>query len=262
MREFIKARKNFKAGAIIAGILLFMALLSLFWTPYDPEKMDAASKLAGVSLAHPMGCDNFGRDILSRVMTGLRTTVVIAVGTVGIGAFFGSIIGSLTGYFGGTFDEIVMRVNDVLLAFPAVLLALVMVSLLGGGKYNVILALGIAFVPSFARMVRGEVMRCKDLDYVKNARLQGARDLRVIFVHILPNVMPVILSSVLIGFNNAVLAEAGMSYLGIGVQPPDASLGRMLSEAQGYLYGAPWYALFPGLILVLLILGVSLMGNE
>ncbi|MCR5033142.1 MAG: ABC transporter permease [Lachnospiraceae bacterium] len=262
MIQFLKLRKNFKAGAVIAGILLFMALLSLFWTPYDPEKMDAAHKLAGLSLAHPMGCDNFGRDILSRVMTGLRTTVVIAVGTVLIGAFFGSIVGSLTGYFGGSFDEIVMRINDVLLAFPAVLLALVMVSLLGGGKYNVILALGIAFVPSFARMVRGEFLRCKDLDYVKNARLQGAGHMRVIFVHILPNVMPVILSSVLIGFNNAVLAEAGMSYLGIGVQPPDASLGRMLSEAQGYLYGAPWYALFPGLILVLLILGVSLMGNE
>ena len=128
-------------------------------------------------------------------------------------------------------------------------------------KYNVVLALGIAFIPSFARIVRSEFIKYRDADYVKSARLAGVSDLRIIFVHILPNTITVLLSSVMIGFNNAVLAEAGMSYLGIGVQPPDSSLGNMLSEAQSYLFSAPWYAVFPGLMIILLVLGFSLLSD-
>ena len=185
----------------------------------------------------------------------------MALGTVAIGTVFGVIIGAFTGYFGGILDEVLMRINDVLFAFPSILLALVFVTLLGGGTWNVIIALGIAFIPSFARIVRGEFIRCKNMDYVRSAKLAGAGNLRIMFVHILPNTVPVLLSAIMIGFNNAVLAEAGMSYLGIGVKPPDVSLGYMLSESQSYMARAPWYMLTVGGVIVLLILGVSLLGE-
>lgn len=256
-----KKSKNFKIGAAITGVMLFFIVLGFFWTPYDPEMMDNANKLAGVSLSHIMGCDNFGRDIFSRVLKGSGTTLLVALGTVAIGTVCGILMGAFTGYYGGIVDEIFMRINDAVFAFPSILLGLVFISLLGSGKYNVIVALGIAFIPSFARIVRSEFIRCKNMDYVKSAKLAGAGDLRIMFVHILPNVVTVLMSTVMIGFNNAVLAEAGMSYLGIGVQPPDASLGRMLSEAQTYLFSAPGYALFPGAVLILMVLGFSLLAE-
>lgn len=252
---------NFIIGGVITGLVLLFVLIGLIHTPYDPEAMDSANRLAGVSWKHLMGCDNFGRDILSRVMVGSGTTFGVACATVFIGVFFGILIGAFTGYYGGVVDEILMRIVDAMLAFPSILLALVIIGLFGPGKYNVILALGIAFVPSFARIVRSEFIRCRNMDYVQSAKLAGAGDLRIMFVHILPNTFPVLLSSVMIGFNNAVLAEAGMSYLGIGVMPPDASLGRMLSEAQGYIFNAPGYAIFPGIVLILMILGFSLLSD-
>ena len=169
--------------------------------------------------------------------------------------------GAFTGYFGGWVDEVLMRFNDAVVSFPNLLLALVFISILGPGKYNVILALAIVFIPSFARITRSEFLSHREMDYVKSARLMGASHLRIMFVHIFPNVLPSILSMAAIGFNNAVLAEAGMSYLGIGVQPPDASLGRMLSEAQTYLMNAPWCAVFPGLAVIGLALGFSLLSD-
>ncbi len=252
---------NFIIGSIITGIVILFILVGCVYTPYDPEAMDGASRFAGVSWRHLMGCDNFGRDILSRVMVGSRTTLGVACATVFIGIFFGILIGAFTGYYGGVVDEVLMRIMDAMLAFPSILLALVIIGLFGPGKYNVILALGIAFIPSFARIVRSEFIRCKNMDYVQSAKLMGASDFRIMFVHILPNIFNVLLSSVLIGFNNAVLAEAGMSYLGIGVMPPDASLGRMLSEAQTYIFSTPGYAIFPGIVLILMILGFSLLGE-
>ncbi|MCR4990388.1 MAG: ABC transporter permease [Lachnospiraceae bacterium] len=228
----------------------------------DPNAIDATLKFAKPSLAHPFGCDNFGREILSRVMQGSLSTFLIALGTVFIGTIFGVIIGAATGYFGGVIDEILMRVNDAIFAFPSILLALLFISLLGPGTYQVVIALGIAFVPSFARIVRGEFLKNRNMDYVKCARLMGASHLRIMVIHILPNTLRVLLNAILIGFNNAVLAEASMSFLGIGVQPPDPSLGRMLSEAQAYLFKAPNYALFPGLALILLVLGFGLMSDS
>ena len=256
-------KKNFNllfGGALTLIVLLFVGT-GFFWTPWDPNAMDETARFAGISLSHPFGCDNFGRDLLSRVMKGGGMTLAIAAATVAFGTFFGILLGAITGYFGGWLDEILMRVNDVLFAFPSILLALVFIGVLGSGKGNVILALGIAFIPSFARIVRGEFLRCRSMDYVKLARLAGAGSLRIMFVHILPNTIQVLLPAVMIGFNNAVLAEAGMSYLGIGVQPPDSSLGRMLSESQSYLFTSPGSALFPGLFLVLMVLGFSLLAD-
>lgn len=261
MKDRKKKNYNLIVGGTITGMTLLFVLIGMFYTPYDPNVMDASAKFAGISAKHLMGCDNFGRDILSRVMKGAGTTLGVAAGTVLIGTFFGVIVGAVTGYFGGILDEILMRINDAVFAFPSILLALVFISLLGSGTYQVVIALGIAFIPSFARIVRSEFIKYKNMDYIKNARLQGAGHLRIMFVHILPNTFTVLLPAIMIGFNNAVLAEAGMSFLGIGVQPPQASLGRMLSEAQSYLMRAPFYAIFPGVIIVLMVLGFSLLGD-
>ncbi|MGN0348806.1 MAG: ABC transporter permease [Roseburia sp.] len=256
-----KINYNFTLGLIFTLGIAVLVVVGFFWTPYSPEAMDGSVKFAGSSLLHPMGCDNFGRDILSRVMVGAGTTLLVAVGTVFIGTAAGVLIGAFTGYFGGVLDEVMMRIVDALFAFPSILLALVVIAVTGEGTYHVIYALGIAFVPSFARIVRGEFLRCRELEYVRLARLSGAGHLRIMFVHILPNIRPVLVSAVLIGFNNAVLAEAGLSYLGIGVQPPYASLGRMLSEAQTYIFTNPAGCMWPGLILILMILGFSLLAD-
>lgn len=248
-------------GGILSGFMVLLILISFFWTPYNTTAMDAAHKFSPPSLAHIMGCDSYGRDIFSRILEGAGTSFLIAVCVVLIGTVAGILIGALTGYFGGWADEVLMRICDSITAFPAILLALVVVAIVGGSKVTITWILGILFIPSFARIVRGEYAKAKELNYVKSARLMGASSFRIMFRHILPNTIPVLLPAVTIGFNNAVLAEASMSYLGIGVQPPDASLGRMLSEAQMYLKNAPWYVLFVGLTIVLLILGFSMLGE-
>lgn len=250
-----------RAGLLLTGVLLALIILGFFWTPYDPTAMSGSEKLLGPSLRHLMGTDNFGRDIFSRVLKGAGTTFLIALCTDAIGAVFGTLVGALTGYFGGAVDEALMRFNDALTAFPSFLLALVFITFLGPGKYNVILALGLLFIPSFARVTRAAFASLREKNYVESARLMGAGSGRILFVHMLPNTLSVLLPTITIGFNNAVLAEASMSFLGIGVQPPDASLGYMLSESQGMLRTAPWYAAWTGLVIVLLIFGVGLLGE-
>ena len=245
-------------GVIITGIVFFAILLSVFWTPYDQSTMSGSQKLLAPSLQHWLGTDNFGRDIFSRVMKGAGTTLAIALCTVLIGGVCGIFLGSLTGYFGGRADAVLMRFNDAMTAFPSILLGLVFVSLLGSGTFNVILALGIVFIPSFTRVSRSAFASLRDANYVKSARLMGAGRSRILYVHMLPNTAAVLLPAVTIGFNNAVLAEASMSYLGIGSM---SSLGYMLSEAQSMLYSAPWYALGTGGVMVLMIFGVGLIGE-
>ena len=256
-----KNDRSFRIGLTIAVIMAAMALIGYVWTPYDPTAIVGSEKFLAPSLHHLFGTDSFGRDIFSRVMAGMGTTFFIALCTVLIGGAVGTLIGAFTGYFGGVADEVLMRLNDALTAFPNILLALVFIAMLGFGKYNVILALGVAFIPSFARVVRAEFARHRAMSYVKSARLMGASHLRIIFRHILPNTWGVLLPALVIGFNNAVLAEASMSYLGIGVSAPDVSLGYMLSESQSYMIKAPWYVLCTGAVIVLLILGVSMMGE-
>ena len=256
-----KVNDNLISGLILTSIVVLMAVVGHFWTPYGTTDMNGILKNAAPSLAHPFGNDNFGRDILSRIMNGMGTTCFVALCTVGIGVVFGTLVGAVTGFFGGWLDEIIMRLNDALSAFPSILLALIFISLLGPGKNNIILALGVLFIPSFARIVRSEIIRYKELEFVKSAQVMGAGKLRIIFVHILPNAMVSMLTSATVGFNNAVLAEASMSYLGLGVQPPEPSLGLMLSDAQAYLQIAPWAAIFPGLMIVVIILGFSMISE-
>ena len=248
----------FKAGVVLTAILLALILVGQFWTPYDPQTMSPGEKLLPPSAAHWMGTDNFGRDIFSRVIRGGGTTLGIALATVIISCTAGTVIGALTGYFGGRVDAVLMRFNDALTAFPSILLGLVFVSVLGGGTQNVIFALSIVFTPSFARVTRSAYASVRDANYIKSARLMGAGKVRILTVHILPNILQVLLPALTIGFNNAVLAEASMSYLGIGSM---GSLGYILSDAQSMLYSAPWYALCAGGTIVLLIFGVGLMGE-
>lgn len=260
-RRCLVWNKYLTAGVIMTGIAVLLGVLGFFWTPYSTTAMNAAEKFSAPSLRHLFGTDNFGRDIFSRVMQGLGTSIVISSLVVLFSGAAGILLGAVTGYFGGILDELVMRVTDAVNGFPSILLTLVIISILGNGKQNVIISMGIVFVPSYVRIVRSEYLRLRDADYIKRARLMGVSRLRILFVHILPNIFSVFWVSVMIGFNNAILAESGMSYLGIGVQPPDASLGKMLSDAQGYLQVAPWYALAPGLTIVWLVLGFSLFSE-
>ena len=249
-------------GYTLIFIVVVMALVGLFYTPYPPNEMNGIEKNQPPSFSHLFGTDQFGRDIFSRVLEGASTSFFIAISVVFIGALIGGFLGAITAYYGGILDAIIMRLTDVLAAFPSVLLAICFVAAIGAGTYNLILALGIVFVPSFARVVRSEVLVQKELDYVKNAKLMGASNWRILVFHILPNIRPVLVTSLLVAFQNAVLSEAGMSYLGLGVTQPDPSLGRMLSEAQGYLWNAPWYALAPGLTILALTLGLGLVSRD
>lgn len=248
-------------GIFISGALLLLGILGIFWTPYSVTEMNYELRFQAPSLEHLFGTDNFGRDVFSRVMQGLGITILVGAAVVVISGLIGALLGSLTGYFGGIADTVIMRICDVINGFPSILLGLVFISVLGSGVVNVIAALSIVFVPSFTRIMRSEFMKLKNMEYVQAARLCGASRLRIMLVHLLPNTLSTYVAAITVGFNNAILAEAGMSYLGVGVTPPAISIGRMISEGQSYLFTAPWYPILPGLVLVLFILGFSLLAE-
>lgn len=259
--KIFKGNRGLLIGCIMTGVVLLIALVGLFWTPYSTTEMSVDLRLTAPTFKHWLGTDNYGRDIFSRIMQGMGTTFIVSILTIIFGMTLGSAIGLVAGYVGGWFDEIIMRINDVLNAFPSVLLALIFVSFMGTGLLNIILALGILFIPSFARIARSEMLRLKGLQFVSSAKLSKASAARIIFAHILPNALASILSSAAVGFNNAVLAEASLSYLGLGVQPPTASLGRMISEAGSYLVQAPWFAIAPGVAIIVLVMGITLISD-
>ena len=241
--------------------MLLIIMIGFFYTPHNPNTMNGSLRLAPPSLSHFFGTDHFGRDVFSRVLVGAGNTLLVAAGAIVLGGVIGGMIGAIAGYTKGWFDEVVMRVVDVIATFPSVLLVLVVISVLGSGRYNILIGLGFVFIPSFARVVRSEFIRLREMDYVKSAVLIGVKPWRILVLHIMPNMLPTLLSSVAIAFNNAALAEAGMSYLGIGISPPEASLGHMMSEAQGYIASGPWCAIFPGVFLIVLVVGISLLGD-
>ena len=248
-------------GIIITSIFVIMSVVSFFYTPYDIEAMSYTEKFLSPSAKHIMGTDHFGRDIFSRVMYGVRNSICIAGVSIAVSFVIGTVTGIVTGYYGGMIDEILMRINDALTAIPSFLTAMVFVALMSRSTGTLILALTVAFIPSFARVARSQAINFKNRDFVKSARLMGVSDFRIMFKHILPNGRNTLITALTVGFNNAILAEAGLSFLGLGIQPPAPSIGGMLSEAQVYFVSAPHYVLLPGLVMVLLVTGVVMIGE-
>ena len=249
------------AGLILLGIVVLSFIVSLFWTPYDPEATDAAAKLMGPCMDHPFGTDNFGRDVLSRVMAASKYTIFISVAGVAIALVLGTVAGIPAGYFGGFADRTIMLLGNSIMCFPGILLALVAVAVFGPSVTNVIWALGLVFAPTFARVCRVGTMEIKELDYITHARVMGVKPVRLMALHIFPNLVSQLLPATVIGLANMTLFESGMSYLGLGVQPPDASFGKMLSDAQAYVRVAPWLIVFPALMLVFYILGLYFVSE-
>lgn len=255
-----KMNKKLLMGYVILALIILMAFVSLFYTPYGPEQMDRDARFEAPSFNHLLGTDNFGRDIFSRVMVGTRVSLCIAGSSIVLSLITGIVLGAVLGYFGSFADKIIIRILDAIASFPSMLLALICVSVMGTGVKSMITALYIAFIPSFTRIVRAEYLKEKNAEYVLNARLMGAGAFRIIFVHILPGLKSVIISAAIVGFNNAVMAESSLSYLGLGIQPPKASLGKMLAYAQSSLVNAPW-CIAPGGVLILIILSAGLINE-
>ena len=256
-----RAKRFYTVGIILLAVVVIAFLISLFWTPYDPYATDAASKLLPPSAAHPFGTDNFGRDVLSRVMCAAKFTVFISVAGVAIALFLGTVTGLPAGYFGGFTDRSIMLVNNSIMCFPGILLALVAVAVFGASMFNVVWALGLVFAPTYARVYRSGTMEIKEYDYITHARVMGIHPVRIMLLHIHPNLVPQLLPATVIGLANMTLFESGMSYLGLGVQPPDASFGKMLAESQAYIRVAPWLVVFPSLMLVFYILGLYFVSE-
>ena len=259
--DTLRAKRFYTVGLILLSVVLASFLVSLFWTPYDPYATDAASKLLAPSAAHPFGTDNFGRDVLSRVMSAAKFTVFISVAGVAIALVLGTVTGLPAGYFGGFADKSIMLLNNSIMCFPGILLALVAVAVFGASMFNVVWALGLVFAPTFARVYRAGTLEIKEYDYITHARVMGVHPVRIMLLHILPNLVPQLLPATVIGLANMTLFESGMSYLGLGVQPPDASFGKMLAESQAYIRVAPWLVIFPSLMLVFYILGLYFVSE-
>jgi peptide/nickel transport system permease protein len=257
----VKKNPEFLVGLVLAGLVAGMALVSLVYTPYGYNDIDPVRRFTPPGAGYLMGTDNFGRDIFSRVMIGGRYTLLVALCTVLGSAVAGSALGLVTGYVGGLWAEIIMRFIDALHSFPGLLLALVMVSIMENGPFTLIIALFIIFIPSYVRIMRSGMLQYKDRDFIKVVELMGASHFRIIFAHILPNTAPSLLASTVLGLSNAILAEATMSYLGLGIQPPIPSWGRMLSESRNFLFAAPWCALAPGFMIMITVISFHYIGE-
>jgi peptide/nickel transport system permease protein len=251
----------FAIGFAITVALVATAALSLVYTPWDPLEMSIGGRLQGPSEAHLLGTDQFGRDLLSRVMTGAVTSILVGVIAVGIGMGIGVALGVLSGYFGGWLDEAFMRLMDAVQGFPAILSALLMAAVFTPGLGVSMVAIGVSFLPVFARVTRASFLEFRDREFVLAARALGANDGGVIARHILPNTLPPLIVQATISFPIAILAEAALSYLGLGTQPPHPSWGLMLKESQAFLGMNPWYAVFPGSAIAVTVLGLNLLGD-
>lgn len=253
--------KNFILGSCMVGLMVLIMVVGFFYMPYDPDVMDTEHELQFFSAAHPLGTDQFGRDILSRIMEGTRVSFLVGALTVVFGLLVGGAVGAVAGYYGGKIDEVIMKLIDTQMAFPGVLLALMLIAVFGNSLQNLIFALGVMSIPRFARITRSGFIKYRDAEFIKAARSRGAGDGRIIFLHILPNIVPELIVTSSLGFAGAVMSEAGLSYLGLGIQPPTPSFGKMLSEAQAEILQAGWYVLVPAAAITLLVMGFNLIGD-
>lgn len=261
MLSILMENKAAMAGGIIIAIYIIVALFAPLLSPYDPFKIDLDNKLIPPSADHWMGTDDKGRDILSRILYGSRLSMGVGFASVAFGALFGIIFGLVAGYYGKWVDSVIMRIMDVMLAFPGILLALAIISALGPSLINVTIAVGAFSVPLFARIVRGSTLEVKRLEYIDAIRSLGANDATIIFRHIFPNILSPIIVQATLRLATAILSAAGLSFLGLGAQPPSPEWGTMLSNGRDFLFSAPYIALFPGLAISILVLGFNIFGD-
>ena len=253
--------RSFLTGFAITAVIAAMAVVSYFWTPYDITRLIVSDKLQTPSAIHWFGTDHFGRDILSMVMIGARNSIAVALVAVGIGMGVGVPLGALAAARGGWFDETLMRLNDVVFAFPALLSAIMITAIFGPGAVNAIIAIGIFNIPVFARVARAGALALWPREFILAARAAGKGKALITIEHILPNIASLLLVQGTIQFALGILAEAGLSYVGLGAQPPMPSWGRMLFDAQTRMIVAPHLALFPGVAIILTVLGLNLLGD-
>ncbi|WP_407066404.1 ABC transporter permease [Jannaschia seohaensis] len=249
-------------GVVLTAVFTLAAAVSLAWVPYDVARLDISQRLLPPSLAHPLGTDHFGRDMVSMLMEGARTSIAVALVAVGIGVGAGVPLGLwAAANRGGWLDEVIMRANDLIFAFPSLVIAILITAVFGPSAVNAILAIGIFNIPVFARVARGGALPLWTLDYIMAARVAGKGRARISAEHILPNIANLLIVQATIQFSLGILAEAALSYVGLGAQPPTASWGRMLADAQTMIYTEPQLAVLPGLAIVAMVLGLNLLGD-
>jgi peptide/nickel transport system permease protein len=250
-----------KLGALIVLLAVLGALVGPLATPFDPAAQQLALRLEGPTGLHWLGLDELGRDIFARVLSGARISLLVGLVVVGVSATIGILLGSVAGYFGGRIDEAISRVMDILLAFPGLLLAIALVAVLGPSLTNVILALSLIGWVGYARLVRGQVLRAREFEFVQAARALGATTTRILARHVVPTALPAVTVQATLGMGGAILAEASLSFLGLGVQPPTPSWGTMLNYGRAHLLEAPHLTIFPGLAIAVLVLGFNFLGD-
>lgn len=249
------------AGVVLIALLVLSAVFAPYLTPYEPTKLNLQSKLTPPSWQFPLGTDHFGRDVLTRMLYGARISLLVGLGVVVIAAGIGTPLGVISGFFGGTLDNTIMRMMDALLTFPPLLLAVAIMGTLGADTQNVILAVGLVYIPVFARLARGNTLSLRESTYVSASVALGAPNWRIIVLDILPNIIGVLVVLVTVTFSKAVILEASLSFLGLGVQPPTASWGRDLNEARRYIEDAWWLAAFPTFMIAASVLNMNFIGD-
>lgn len=250
-----------KAGGGIVALAIALALFGPALSPYDPSAQELARRLEGPSLQHPFGLDELGRDILTRIASGARISLLVGLAVVSVSSLAGMFFGSIAGYFGGRVDDVISRVIDVLMAFPGILLAIALVAVLGPSLVNVVLALSVIGWVGYARLVRGQALRAREFEFVQAARALGAGSPRIVLRHVLPTALPSVVVQATLGMAGAIIAEASLSFLGLGVQPPTPSWGTMLDAGRAHLFDAPHLTIFPGIAIALLVLGFNFLGD-
>jgi peptide/nickel transport system permease protein len=250
------------AGACVVGLAVLAAVIGPWLVPYDPSAQELALRLEGPSRLHWLGLDELGRDILARVMSGARISLFVGLVVVSVSASIGAVMGAFAGYYGGIVDEAISRVIDILLAFPGLLLAIALVAVLGPSLTNVVIALSLIGWVGYARVARAQVLQAREFEYVVAARAIGAATPRILIRHVLPAALPALIVQATLGMGGAILSEAALSFLGLGVQPPTPSWGAMLNYGRVHVLDAPHLTVFPGLAVALVVLGLNLLGDS
>jgi peptide/nickel transport system permease protein len=250
-----------RVGFFIVCLAIAAAVLGPLLSPHDPSAQELARRLEGPSLTHPFGLDELGRDILARILSGARISLMVGIAVVSVSSTLGMLLGSIAGYFGGRIDDVISRVIDVLMAFPGILLAIALVAVLGPGLGNVVLALSVIGWVGYARLVRGQALRAREFEFVQAARALGAGSGRIVLRHVLPTALPAVVVQATLGMAGAIIAEAALSFLGLGVQPPTPSWGTMLDAGRSHLFDAPHLTIFPGVAIAVLVLGFNFLGD-